>query len=309
MKIILTAVHYWRSRVLFFSRWTSALLSLCILGLPLGAGVALGYALGHQQQNALEDEVGDALRQRAAARQKELQDEKSDSERRLQALAVRMADLQARLVRLDALGERMADVAKLDNGEFNFAKAPPVGGPELPDSFYQLTQQDFFSAIDWLTQQVDSREQKFEALEDLLASRGHGEEALLGNVPVHKGWVSSYYGWRTDPFTGRRAKHEGVDFAGREGTAIIAVASGIVTWAGERSGYGRMIELNHGDGYATRYAHSKFLLVRAGDVVKKGQIIALMGSSGRSTAPHLHFEVYKHGRTVDPATYIQQASR
>ena len=269
--------------------------------------MALGYALGHQQQNTLDDEVGNALRQRAD--DKTSQDTKSDSERQMQTLAVRMADLQARLVRLDALGERMVDVARLDNGEFNFPRTPPLGGPELPDAFYRFDHQDFFAAIDWLTQQVDSREQKFEALEDLLASRGRGDEALLGNAPVHKGWISSYYGWRTDPFTGRRAKHEGLDFAGREGTAIIAVASGIVTWAGERSGYGRMVELNHGDGYATRYAHSKFLLVRVGDVVKKGQIIALMGSTGRSTAPHLHFEVYKHGRTVDPATYIQQASR
>lgn len=302
MKITLNAGHYWRTRALYLSRWTSALLSLCILGLPLGAGVALGYALGHQQQNALDDEIGDALRQSARVDSEDLQ--KSESERQLQALSMRMADLQARLVRLDA---RMEDVAKLDNGEFNFPKAV-AGGAELPASFYGLNSQDFFTAIDWLTQQVDSREQKFDALQDLLTNH-KGEQTLLGSTPVHKGWISSYYGWRTDPFTGRRAKHEGVDFAGREGTAIIAVASGIVTWAGERSGYGRMIELNHGDGYATRYAHSKFLLVRPGDVVKKGQIIALMGSSGRSTAPHLHFEVYKHGRTVDPATYIQQASR
>jgi len=271
--------------------------------------MALGYALGHQQ-NALDDEIGNELRQRARAHgdQDGLQEANSESERQFQALAVKMADLQARLVRLDALGERMADAATLDNGEV-VPKALPVVGAEQADTFYNFDSQDFFAAIDWLTQQVDSREQKFDALKDLLASRGKGEEALLGSVPVHKGWISSYYGWRTDPFTGRRAKHEGVDFAGREGTAIIAVASGVVTWAGERSGYGRMIELNHGDGYATRYAHSKFLLVRVGDVVKKGQIIALMGSTGRSTAPHLHFEVYKHGRTVDPATYIQQASR
>lgn len=305
MKIILVAGKYGRSRALCLGRWTRALLSFCVFGLPLGAGVALGYALGHQQQDVLDEEVGMALRQRVQASA----DDKSESDRQLQALAVRMADLQARLVRLDALGERMADMSKVDSSEFDFAQTPPLGGPEV-DVFPGVAEsEDFFTVIDRLTRQIDTREQKFDLLEELLVTRKIDKDIALGAVPVLKGWISSPYGWRTDPFSGKRALHQGVDFAGRDGTAIMAVASGIVTWAGNRNGYGKLVEVNHGEGYATRYAHSKLLLVKPGDVVKKGQIIALMGSSGRSTAPHVHFEVHKHGRPVDPATYIHQASR
>lgn len=310
MKIILVAGKCGRSRALSLGRWTRALLSIGVLGLPLTAGVALGYAFGHQQ-TPLEDEVGDALRQQMRG-QNELYGEKQKSERELQALAVRMADLQARLVRLDALGERMADLAKLDPGEFDFAHSPALGGPDTEGETPATpppSAEDIHSVIDRLTKKIDNREQQFDILEDLLANRKVDQDVVLSGAPVHKGWISSTFGWRTDPFTGKRTRHEGIDFAGRAGTAIFAVASGVVTWAGERSGYGKMVEINHGDDYATRYAHSEQLLVKVGDVVKKGQIIALMGSTGRSTGPHVHFEVYKHGRPVDPATYIHQASR
>ena len=310
MKLILVTGKHERSRALSLGLWTRALLSLCLLGLPLGAGMALGYALSHQQQTVLDEEIGKALRERVRSQQNELHNSKSDSDRQLQALAVRMADLQARLVRLDALGERVADQAKLDTSEFNFASAPAVGGPETAGEYAPiLEKQDFMASIDRLTRQIDSREQQFDMLEEVLVNRKVGADALLGDAPVHKGWISSYFGWRHDPFTGRRALHEGIDFAGREGTAIVAVASGVVTLSGEQNGYGKLIELNHGDGYSTRYAHSKLVLVRVGDAVKKGQVIALMGSSGRSTAPHVHFEVHQNGHAVDPAIYLRQASR
>ena len=100
-----------------------------------------------------------------------------------------------------------------------------------------------------------------------------------------------------------------MDFAGRDGSDVISVASGVVTYAGKRHGYGKLVEISHGNGYITRYAHHKDLRVQSGDVVKKGEVIGVMGSSGRSTGPHVHFEVYKHGRPVDPSTYIHRASR
>ncbi len=121
--------------------------------------------------------------------------------------------------------------------------------------------------------------------------------------------MSSRFGRRTDPFNGRVAWHEGVDFAGKLNSDIVSVAAGVVTWSEERSGYGIMVEINHGGGFSTRYAHCSENLVQVGDVVKKGQVIAKMGSSGRSTGPHVHFEVYKHGRAVDPASYIHRAAR
>jgi len=146
-------------------------------------------------------------------------------------------------------------------------------------------------------------------LETLLANRKIQDDVFLAGRPIKKGWMSSRFGRRSDPFTGRVAMHNGVDFAGREGSDIIAVASGVVTWSSDRYGYGQMVEINHGSGYITRYAHNKENKVQVGDIVKKGQVIALMGSSGRSTGPHVHFEVYKHGRPVDPASYIHRASR
>ncbi|MFG1491177.1 M23 family metallopeptidase, partial [Oceanospirillum sp. HFRX-1_2] len=127
--------------------------------------------------------------------------------------------------------------------------------------------------------------------------------------PIKKGWLSSKYGKRTDPFTGRIAWHEGVDFAGKDGSDVIAVAAGVVTWAGPRYGYGLLVEIDHGDGYTTRYAHNKKALVKPGDIVSKGQVLSLMGSSGRSTGPHVHYEVRHRGRSMDPAKFIYRASR
>jgi len=142
----------------------------------------------------------------------------------------------------------------------------------------------------------------------MLANKLNADTFVAGR-PIKKGWMSSRYGKRTDPFTGRLAWHAGVDFAGKMGADIVAVASGVVTWAGPRYGYGRLVEINHGNGYKTRYAHCKELNVAVGDVVRKGDVVALMGSSGRSTGPHVHFEVYKNGRTVDPAAYIHRKPR
>ena len=135
------------------------------------------------------------------------------------------------------------------------------------------------------------------------------EQQRLNGQPVEKGWISSHFGQRTDPFTGKPAMHNGMDFAGREGSSIIAVAAGVVTWAGHQSGYGNLVEVSHGDGFVTRYAHNKQNLVEAGAIVRKGDTIALMGSSGRSTGAHVHYEVYKHGRPVDPSSYVRRTRR
>lgn len=308
MKVILVAGKHGRSRALSLGRWTRALLSLCVLGLPMGAGLAIGYVAG-QQQSPVGDGALARLKQKIQSQQQELGEVRDQSERRLAAMTVRMAELQARLVRLDALGERMTGLAKLDEGEFDFSQPPAVGGPETADLGADLQQPDLFNAIDQLATRIDDREQQLEILETLLVDRKLADDIFVAGRPILKGWMSSRFGHRNDPFTGRVAMHEGVDFAGKDGSDIISVAAGVVTWSGERYGYGQMVEINHGGGYVTRYAHCKENLVKVGDVVKKGQVIALMGSSGRSTGPHVHFEVYKHGRAVDPATYIHRASR
>lgn len=211
--------------------------------------------------------------------------------------------MQARLMRMEALGERVTEVADLDEGEFSFDKPAPVGGPTAA-SEKPLGWSDLQSNLQGLSMQLKSRESELEVLESLLRNREYRQATVVAGRPVKWGWVSSGYGKRVDPFTGKMAWHAGIDFAGREGSDVVAVASGVVTYAGKRSGYGLLVEINHGDGYVTRYGHNESLAVHVGDIVKKGQVISHMGSTGRSTGPHVHFEVLKNGRHVDPEAYV-----
>lgn len=248
----------------------------------------MGYALGFNQ--------GDAQGNTPSA----------EDARRSQILAQRMAELEARLGRLDALSERVADAAQVE-AEIS-PKLPAIGGPASGEVDAPRSE-DIYVAIDRLTRVIDEREQQFETLQEMLVNRKVGDRALYGAQPVYRGELSSYFGMRVDPFTGRRSLHQGVDFSGRSGSAILAAADGVVTFAGDKGDYGRAVEINHGDDCFTRYAHSKLIFVKQGDIVKKGQVIALMGNTGRTTGTHLHFEVYKHGRPVDPYIYLSQSSR
>lgn len=308
MKVIIVSAKHGQSKSITLGRWTRALLSLCLLGAPLSVGGYMGYNWVNSEE-VLDSQALTALKDRALKEQRLLSKTKLKTEQQLQALTVKMAALQARLVRLDALGERITTIAKLDRGEFDFSQPPALGGPAGADLGSSYKQPDFVDAIDQLVEQVDNREQQLEILETLLANRKIQDDSFLAGRPIGKGWMSSRFGRRNDPFTGRVAMHKGVDFAGKKGSDIIAVASGVVTWSGERYGYGQMVQINHGGGYMTRYGHNQENKLQVGDIVKKGQVIALMGSSGRSTGPHVHFEVYKHGRPVDPATYIRRVRR
>ena len=306
--IILNNKKHGESRTLSMGLWTRTLLSLCLLGAPIGVGAYMGYMAAFQGE-ALDHNALQVLQAQVEQEQADILETKKRTQQQVHALTLRMAELQARLVRLDALGERVTGVAKLDKGEFDFSEPPAIGGPEASDSGVGFAAPDFVQAIDNLALRIDDRAQQLNILETLLANRKIQGDSFLAGRPIKKGWMSSRFGHRTDPFNGRVAMHEGVDFAGKEGSPIIAVASGVVTWSAARSGYGTLVEVNHGGGYITRYAHNKANLVSVGDIVKKGQVIAEMGSSGRSTGPHVHFEVYKHGRPVDPTTYIHRASR
>jgi murein DD-endopeptidase MepM/ murein hydrolase activator NlpD len=310
MKIILVAGSSGRSRAISLGRWTRAALSACVFGLPLGAGVAVGYGLGNQQHGDLNDDVVEALRERVRLQQHDLASSRDAAERQLQALAVRTAELQARVLRLDAVGERVAGAAELDISEFEFDAAPALGGPAPEqETMPVMVGGDVAARIDQLQEQLDARERQFGLLDDLLAARQLEHDFVLSGRPVRHGWISSFYGHRADPFNGRPTMHRGVDFAGKAGSDVLAVGAGVVAAASRRSGYGNLVEIRHTDGFVTRYAHNQKLLVKPGDVVRKGQVIALMGSSGRSTAPHVHFEVYRHGRSIDPSTYLHYAGR
>jgi murein DD-endopeptidase MepM/ murein hydrolase activator NlpD len=223
----------------------------------------------------------------------------------LDALALRIGQMNAHVVRLDALGTRLTQMAGLKDGEFDFSSTPSLGGPEEPLAASEAMQiNGVVGALAVLDEQLADRTTQLTVLEDLLLNRKLRDEVRPEGRPVTAGYVSSQFGNRADPFTGRRAFHKGVDFAGREGAEVVAVATGVVTWSGDRYGYGQLVEINHGNGYVTRYAHNVDNLVGVGDTVRRGQVIARMGDTGRATGPNLHFEVLLNDKPVDPLTYV-----
>ncbi len=266
-----------------------------------------GYRLGLSDASQESDEMTREWQVNLEQQQKELSRLQQAAQDSANALARRLGQVQAQVIRLEALGQRLVKMAQLDSGEFDFESPPAQGGPVGMGGQNTMGAQDILDALDRLSRQLEDRSSQLQVLEGVLMNRGLQAEVLPKGRPIVQGWLSSRYGMRTDPFTGKRDFHAGIDFAGKEGSAVVATAAGVVTWAGNRSGYGKLVEINHGSGYVTRYGHSRKILVKIGDTVKKGQVIAEMGSTGRSTGPHVHFEVLINGRTVNPAKYIQAA--
>ncbi len=287
--------------------WAAALAVVAALA---GGLLYAGYRLGLARSGTLPAAVAERWAQRLAEQDRALQALRARTRAELDALALRLGQMQAHVMRLDALGRRLTEMAELDRGEFDFSQPPAQGGPGAgPAAEEGQAAPELLAALDRLERQIEDRTRQLAVLEDLLLERRLRRESAPAGRPVRWGWISSYFGRRTDPFTGKREYHHGVDFAGKLGSPVVAVASGIVTWSGERYGYGLMVEIDHGDGYVTRYAHNLRNLVRVGERVKKGQTVALMGSTGRSTGPHVHFEVLHRGRVVNPLRYIRTARR
>lgn len=268
-----------------------------------------GYKLGIHYMQANPDDLMLAMQSEMDGQRLKIDEVTKNAEENMNALALRLGKLQAHVIRLDALGSRLTTMAKLDNGEFDFNQSPAQGGPvAASDNSTEMQVPDFMTSLKNLSAQLDDRTQQLTVLETMMMNRNLQAEVMPAGRPVTRGWLSSYFGVRTDPFNGRRVHHSGVDFAGKMGSDVVTVAAGVVTYSGKRSGYGNLVEINHGNGYSTRYGHSSALLVKVGDTVKKGQVVAKMGTSGRSTGPHVHFEVLFNGHAVDPKKYIH-ASR
>lgn len=231
---------------------------------------------------------------------------KADSQRDIDALAVKLGQLQAQSVRLNALGERLTQVGKLDDGEFNFDEDPGQGGPELTTGKDEgaMAPAALNQGIDDLAGQFDVQQAQLQALNDLLLDRKIESNLRPTGMPVN-GYISSFFGGRPDPFSGHSARHTGIDIAAPTGTPVTAVAEGMVTFAGVRNGYGDVIEIDHGNGYMTRYAHNSKLVATVGQRVHVGDVIARAGSTGRSTGSHVHFEVWYHDRVVNPLAFVR----
>jgi murein DD-endopeptidase MepM/ murein hydrolase activator NlpD len=229
-----------------------------------------------------------------------------ENEKNINALAARLAELKATSTRLDALGERLVQLGKLDPEEFDFRQPPPMGGPEMVINGGQSNATDVSQSIHQLAEVLNSQFARLDALQVLLLDRNLETERTPAGWPVSSGWISSGFGERNDPFTGKKSQHQGVDFAGIKGSEVLGVASGVVIWSGSRQGYGNMVEIDHGNGYVTRYAHNDELLVEVGDGITAGQMIAKMGETGRASSPHVHFEVLLKGEAINPYKFVKQ---
>jgi len=228
----------------------------------------------------------------------------------LTALTMKLAELQSQVLRLNALGDRLASEASIPENEFNFQQLPPTGGPMLQSQTSQKKSlSELLIEISILEESLRHEENQLITLESVTLGHHIENTSYLSGRPITKGWLSSYYGVRKDPFSGKPAVHKGLDFAGKEDAAIVSTASGVVTWASDRYGYGQLIEINHGKGLKTRYGHNKKLLVKVGEVVSKGQIIARMGSTGRSTGPHVHYEILRNNAQIDPIKFVYRKAK
>jgi murein DD-endopeptidase MepM/ murein hydrolase activator NlpD len=262
-------------------------IGLALLGSAFAVGVRMG-ASGITTRSQLKEIAG--LRQ-------QVQD-------RVDAMSIRGGELTAHVIRLDALGKRLTQMANITSGELNFDAAPALGGPEDETAGASAEIPDLTKMMDDVQQRLERRDSQLLALENVILSRSLTEAVRPEGRPVLDGYISSYFGGRQDPFDGSAAVHLGVDFAGPLGSQVMSVAAGVVTRAEAASGYGNLIEINHGNGFVTRYGHNQRMLVRAGDTVARGTPIALMGSTGRSTGPHVHFEVLRNGQHLNPLAFV-----
>jgi len=228
-----------------------------------------------------------------------------NAQEHIDALALQLGEIQARVVRLDALSERLSRLAGVkQKDESNAQTLPPgQGGPEI--RAYGLTEQQLQQKINELTVEIESRTDRLSLVEAMLLQQTMQKNALPTNYPVQGAYNSSSFGWRVDPFSGHMAFHEGLDFTVETGSPIHAAAGGIVMSAEQTPDYGKIVKIDHGSGLETRYAHASQLLVKAGERVEKGQLIAEVGNTGRSTGAHLHFEVRLNGAALDPRKYLQ----
>lgn len=303
MNVILVSKREGRARELDLSHpATFAVFSavgLAIVGGAFGAGMMYGGG----RRLALSEAA--KWQRILAGQQKEIDAAREQLQIRTDAMAMRLGELDAHIIRLDALGKRLTEMAQIDNREFDFDRDPPSGGQEAEDGVAAQVP-DLTVMLNNLADRVELRDTQLSELENIVLARNLTAEIHPQGFPIATGFISSPFGPRVDPFTGRMGFHTGVDIAGSAGEDVHAVAAGVVTWAGPMSGYGNLVQINHGDGYATRYAHNERVLVTVGQTVKRGDVISLLGTTGESTGPHVHFEVLHNGRQINPMPFLRQ---
>ena len=290
MNIIFVSNNMARAKTLTMSQILLVLLAVSAISIALTLAIILPQADG--RNNPVR-----------ALLPSQLQFTLHHPQKHLDALALQLGEMHARIMRLDALSTRLAKMAGIKEQDLDAIQAPGAGGPQVNPQ--DISEAQLQAGIADLAQQIELKSDRLSMLEAMLLQQTMQKNMLPDNSPVNVGYNSSSFGWRVDPFSGRSAFHEGLDFTAAIGTPIHAAAGGRVTVAEQTPDYGKIVKINHGSGLETRYAHASELLVKAGDVVRKGQLIARVGNTGRSTGPHLHFEVRRDGAPLDPRKFLQ----
>ena len=265
--------------------------------LLLGGGLTLGLGIGVVGNLAMHAQL-QAQKEEVAATQQQAQ-------REINALAARLGELQAEANRLNALGERLTRIGQLQDGEFDFNK--PVGVGDGEGEVEDMPREALDNELSSLDMQFRHAGGQLSVLESLLFNRQLDMASVPAGEPIDS-YITSHYGYRADPFRGGRKFHAGIDFEADVGDPVNAVADGVVSFSGNKSGYGYTVEIDHGNGFMTRYAHNSSLVRKVGEPIRAGQQIAKAGSTGRSTGAHVHFEVWQDGRAVNPRQFLGQRS-
>jgi murein DD-endopeptidase MepM/ murein hydrolase activator NlpD len=306
MDIILVSNRLAKARSITLTKIHLSVLVILGLALFVGAVLTAQYAIVRLQPGSISNELRTWL---AKAQEDEQQKQQAYMRESMDTMAKRLGQMQAQLLRLDGLGARLAKMTGMKPQEFSFDQMPAQGGPYIPASQQSEVSLDSMDKqLASLSTLLSDRSDKLVALETLLMQDSLSKRLLPSMAPITEGWYSSNFGWRIDPFTGKNAMHEGVDYMVPAGTAIHASAGGVVVYAAYHPQYGNMVEIDHGNDIVTRYAHASKLLVKVGQMVRRRQEIALSGSTGRSTGPHLHFEIRYKGLAQNPVRFLQSAA-
>jgi murein DD-endopeptidase MepM/ murein hydrolase activator NlpD len=277
----------------------------------MGLGLSLVFTLGLVSAPLLlgsssssDKNTIQQLQTRVETGQAELELLKKGVQNDINAMTLQIGQLMAQSTRLNALGSRLTEASDMNPDEFDLNIMPGLGGAELELTGDINTPETVYSSLFSLEESFNQQQEQFDVLSRLLNEQSIADNVTPHMMPLESGWISSYYGKRIDPFTGQQASHSGMDYSGAYQSKIRAAADGVVVWAGPRGSYGRMVEIDHGNGFMTRYAHAEDVSVELGQRVTAGDHIATMGKTGRATSEHLHFEVLKNGHKVNPLPFI-----
>ena len=296
MQIILVSRHLKVARTITIMPRHLVIAGFAFLSLVMSSATLISWLTAHGPRPGSQDEV--------LSQQQETHQAQQFLNNNLQLMATRLGELQAQVLHLDTLGDRLAGIAGIKR------EAPPAskpvagqGGAFVPAP---LGADELQREIDRLSREVDVRSDELAVLESRFLEKRVKERLMPTTLPVKQAFLGSPFGHRSDPIVGQRAMHEGIDFNAETGTPVVAAADGVVLSAGWQSDFGNMIEVDHGDGLTTRYAHLSRMNSKAGSLVKRGERIGAVGSTGRSTGSHLHFEVRMLGVAQNPASFLKQ---